>query len=74
MTERNDRGEWVGLCTESFGDPMDAPILLVMDVGGAMLWWKEGFCRMLADGGRFVSRYDDRDMAARSPGATEPVS
>ena len=37
MTERNDRGEWVGLCTESFGDPMDAPILLVMDVGGSML-------------------------------------
>jgi len=27
---------------------MDAPILLVMDVGGSILWWKEGFCRMLA--------------------------
>ena len=26
-----------------------------------MLWWDEGFCRMLADGGRFVIRYDHRD-------------
>jgi pimeloyl-ACP methyl ester carboxylesterase len=51
----------VGLCTESFGDPADAPILLVMGVGGSMLWWEEGFCRMLVDGGRFVIRYDHRD-------------
>jgi pimeloyl-ACP methyl ester carboxylesterase len=26
-----------------------------------MLWWEEGFCRMLAAGGRFVIRYDHRD-------------
>ena len=26
-----------------------------------MLWWEEGFCRMLAGGGRFVIRYDHRD-------------
>ena len=26
-----------------------------------MLWWEEGLCRMLADGGRFVIRYDHRD-------------
>jgi pimeloyl-ACP methyl ester carboxylesterase len=51
----------VGLCTESFGDPADAPILLVMGAGGSMLWWEEGFCRMLAAGGRFVIRYDHRD-------------
>jgi pimeloyl-ACP methyl ester carboxylesterase len=51
----------VGLCTECFGDPGGAPILLVMGVGGSMLWWEEGFCRMLVDGGRFVIRYDHRD-------------
>jgi pimeloyl-ACP methyl ester carboxylesterase len=51
----------VELCTESFGDPADAPILLVMGVGGSMLWWEEGFCRRLADGRRFVIRYDHRD-------------
>jgi len=51
----------VELCAESFGDPVDSPILLVMGLGGSMLWWEEGFCGMLADGGRFVIRYDHRD-------------
>ena len=51
----------VELCTEAFGDPRDPPILLIMGIGASMLWWEEGFCRMLADGGRFVIRYDHRD-------------
>jgi pimeloyl-ACP methyl ester carboxylesterase len=51
----------VQLCAESFGDPADHPVLLVMGTGASMLWWEEGFCRMLADGGRFVIRYDHRD-------------
>jgi pimeloyl-ACP methyl ester carboxylesterase len=51
----------VELCTEPFGDPRHPPILLVMGIGASMLWWEEGFCGMLADGGRFVIRYDHRD-------------
>jgi pimeloyl-ACP methyl ester carboxylesterase len=51
----------VELCTESFGDPADPPILLVMGIGASMLWWDEDFCRLLAQGGRFVIRYDHRD-------------
>jgi pimeloyl-ACP methyl ester carboxylesterase len=51
----------VRLCTESFGDPGDPPVVLVMGMSGSMLWWDEGFCRMLAAGGRFVLRYDHRD-------------
>ena len=39
----------VELCTESFGDPGDPPVLLVMGVAGSMLWWEEGFCRLLAE-------------------------
>jgi pimeloyl-ACP methyl ester carboxylesterase len=54
------RANGVELCTEPFGDSADPPILLVMGIG-SMLWWEEGFCRMLADGGRFVIRYDHRD-------------
>ena len=57
----------VGLCTEAFGDPADAPILLVMGLGGSMLWWEEEFCRMLAEEGQFVIRYDHATPAARSP-------
>jgi pimeloyl-ACP methyl ester carboxylesterase len=51
----------VDLCTECFGDPADPAVLLVMGIGASMLWWEEGFCRILADGGRFVIRYDHRD-------------
>jgi pimeloyl-ACP methyl ester carboxylesterase len=61
VAERMIEANGVELCTESFGDPADPPILLVMGSGGSMLWWEEGFCAMLADGGRFVIRYDHRD-------------
>ena len=64
----------VELCTEAFGDPADPAILLVMGVGGSMLWWEEGFCRMLAEAGRFVIRYDHRDTGRSvtyEPGAPE---
>jgi len=51
----------VELCTEPFGDAGDPPILLVMGRGASMLWWHDDFCRMLAERGRFVIRYDHRD-------------
>ena len=61
MAERMVEANGVQLCTEAFGDPRDPAILLIMGSGASMLWWEEGFCRMLADGGRFVIRYDHRD-------------
>ena len=61
MSERMIEANGVALCTEPFGDPADPPILLVMGIGASMLWWDEAFCRMLADGGRLVIRYDHRD-------------
>jgi pimeloyl-ACP methyl ester carboxylesterase len=61
VAERVVEANGVELCTESFGDPADPPILLVMGLGASMLWWESDFCRMLADGGRFVVRYDHRD-------------
>jgi pimeloyl-ACP methyl ester carboxylesterase len=61
MAERMIEVNGVELCTESFGDPGDPAILLVMGVGASMLWWEEGFCGLLAACGRFVIRYDHRD-------------
>jgi pimeloyl-ACP methyl ester carboxylesterase len=61
VTERMIEANGVELCTESFGEPADPPLLLVMGMGSSMVWWEDGFCRMLADGGRFVIRYDHRD-------------
>ena len=62
----------VELCAESFGDPADPPVLLVMGIGASMLWWEEDFCRIVAGGGRFVIRYDHRDTGrsvAYEPGS-----
>jgi pimeloyl-ACP methyl ester carboxylesterase len=61
MTERMIDVDGVELCTEPFGDPSDPAIVLVQGVGASMLWWEDGFCRLLADAGRFVIRYDHRD-------------
>ncbi len=61
MAERMVEANGVELCTEPFGDPAHPPLLLIMGVGASMLWWEDGFCRLLVDGGRFVIRYDHRD-------------
>jgi len=61
VAERTIEANGVELCTEPFGNPADPPVLLMMGIGASMLWWEEGFCRMLADSGRFVIRYDHRD-------------
>ena len=50
-------GNGIEICTDSFGDPADPTILLVMGAGGSMLSWDE-FCQRLADAGRFVIRYE----------------
>jgi pimeloyl-ACP methyl ester carboxylesterase len=74
LAERMIEANGVELCTEPFGDPADPPIILVMGIGGSMVWWEQGFCRMLAGGGRFVIRYDHRDTgrsATYEPGRPE---
>lgn len=51
----------VELCYQTFGDPDDEPVLLVMGLGGPMTWWDPAFCTMLAERGCYVIRYDNRD-------------
>jgi pimeloyl-ACP methyl ester carboxylesterase len=72
VAERMIEANGIELCTEAFGDPADPAILLVMGVGASMLWWEDDFCRVLADGGRHVIRYDHRDTGRSTtypPGA-----
>ena len=54
-------GNEVELCYQTFGDPADEPLLLVMGLGGPMTWWDTELCVMLADAGFYVVRYDNRD-------------
>jgi pimeloyl-ACP methyl ester carboxylesterase len=74
LSERTIEANGVELCTESFGRAADPPILLIMGIGASMLWWEEGFCRLLAEGGRYVIRYDHRDTGrsvTSEPGCPE---
>jgi pimeloyl-ACP methyl ester carboxylesterase len=61
MNARTIRDDGVEIATEAFGDPSDPPLLLIMGGMASMLWWREGLCRSLAQQGRFVIRYDQRD-------------
>jgi pimeloyl-ACP methyl ester carboxylesterase len=61
MSERLVREQGLLIATEAFGDPAQAPVLLIMGGGASMLWWPEEFCRRLAGRGRYVIRFDQRD-------------
>ncbi|MCW3010399.1 MAG: alpha/beta fold hydrolase [Solirubrobacterales bacterium] len=52
----------IALCHETFGDPGDPVVLLVMGLGTQMLAWRVEFCEQLAREGFFVVRYDNRDV------------
>ena len=57
-----DVGGGITLCYETFGDPDDAPILLVMGLATQMIAWHEEFCEQLAERGFYVVRFDNRDI------------
>jgi pimeloyl-ACP methyl ester carboxylesterase len=52
----------IELCYESFGDPADPAMLLIMGLGTQMLGWQDELCEQLAERGFFVIRYDNRDI------------
>ncbi|MGX5845708.1 alpha/beta fold hydrolase [Mesorhizobium sp. PL10] len=49
------------IVSQTFGDPGDPAMLLIMGAMASMLWWPEALCKKLAGEGRFVIRYDNRD-------------
>lgn len=63
----------VSLAYETFGDPADPAVLLVMGFGAQMIAWHEDFCRALADRGRHVIRYDNRDCGLSTTFDDHPV-
>jgi pimeloyl-ACP methyl ester carboxylesterase len=62
----------VELCYETFGDPSDPAILLVMGLATQMVGWHEDFCAQLAARGFFTIRFDNRDIG-RSKAQNYPV-
>lgn len=61
-------GRGIELCYQTFGDPGDEPLLLVMGLGGPMTWWSPELCAALARAGFYVVRYDNRDTGRSTRG------
>lgn len=62
MAELACRANGIEIAYESFGDPADPTVLLVMGLGVQMLGWDGEFCELLAGRGFHVVRFDNRDV------------
>ena len=47
---------------DTFGDPGNEPMLLIMGLGTQMTSWQPDFCNALAAHGHYVVRFDNRDV------------
>lgn len=63
----------VVLAVETFGSPLDPPVVLSMGATASMLWWPESFCSTIAASGFFVARYDHRDTGRSTTGISGEV-
>lgn len=52
---------------ETFGQPQDPAVLLVMGATASMKWWPDQFCAGIAGAGFFVLRFDNRDTGQSTP-------
>jgi len=62
MREQLNQVNGVTICSESFGDPAHPAVLLIMGAMCSMVYWDDEFCQRLAGSGRFVIRFDNRDV------------
>ena len=56
----------VEIAYDTFGDPSDQPMLLIMGLGAQMIRWDDAFCEQLALRGHWVIRFDNRDIGMSS--------
>lgn len=64
----------IEIAYETFGDPSDPALLLVMGLGCQLILWPEGLCEMFAERGYHVIRFDNRDvgLSSKIEGGPEP--
>jgi pimeloyl-ACP methyl ester carboxylesterase len=73
MAESSCRVGDIEICFETFGDPADPALLLIMGLGTQMLGWHEDFCQQLVGRGFHVIRYDNRDIGRSTILSSAPV-
>ena len=52
----------IQLCYQEMGEPDGEPLLMVMGLATQMIAWQDGLCRLLAERGFRVIRFDNRDI------------
>jgi len=62
MTVQTARHDEVEIAYEVEGPPDGEPLLLIMGLGLQMLFWPDGFRKLLVDRGFRVARFDNRDV------------
>jgi pimeloyl-ACP methyl ester carboxylesterase len=63
----------IDICYETFGDPGDPAMLLIMGLGTQMVAYHDDFCAQLAGRGFFVVRHDNRDIGRSTHLDDKPV-
>jgi len=61
------------LAYEVTGSPNDPPLLLVSGLGSQLISWDDGLCALLAEAGRYVVRFDNRDVGLSTKFGDDPV-
>jgi pimeloyl-ACP methyl ester carboxylesterase len=56
----------IDLAYETFGDPAQPTVLLIMGLGAQMVAWDDGICALLVARGHHVVRFDNRDIGQSS--------
>ncbi|TCP53474.1 pimeloyl-ACP methyl ester carboxylesterase [Tamaricihabitans halophyticus] len=64
--ERTVDANGLRIWCETFGKPADPAVLLIMGLGAQGVAWPEPLCQRIADNGRYVIRYDQRDVGLSS--------
>jgi pimeloyl-ACP methyl ester carboxylesterase len=67
------RANGIDIEYDTFGDPADPAMLLIMGLGGQLIVWDDEFCSRLAGHGFGVIRFDNRDVGLSSKIEDGPV-
>jgi len=73
MAESFARVGDLDICYETFGDPGDPAMLLIMGLGTQMVAYHDEFCAQLVDRGFYVIRHDNRDIGRSTHLDAAPV-
>src|SRR3954452_8788545 len=74
MPEQIAQANGIAIAYETFGDPADPALLLVMGLGMQMIHWDPQLCEMFVQRGFFVIRSDTRDTghSSKTEGSRRP--